>query len=284
MADRIIALVDGSAYSASVCEHAGWIASLTQAEVEVMHVLGRREGGGTGDLSGALRLGARSAILEDMTRLDSQRAHLAKERGRAVLDDARDLIATMTPTPVSTRLLQGDLIDTVSAAQSDARVIVIGKRGEAADFARNHLGSNLERIARSARCPVLVASRSFRPIRSVLVAFDGGASAKRAVAHIAKSPVYEKLPLTLVTVGDVGASLQHQIEDAELTLRAAGRKVVTRTLQGQPETALAGLIADEGFDLLVMGAYGHSRIRSMMIGSTTTEMIRSCKVPVVLFR
>ena len=36
--------------------------------------------------------------------------------------------------------------------------------------------------------------------------------------------------------------------------------------------------------MLVMGAYGRSRIRSLIIGSTTTEMIRSCKVPVVLMR
>ncbi len=32
------------------------------------------------------------------------------------------------------------------------------------------------------------------------------------------------------------------------------------------------------------GAYGHSRIRNLIIGSTTTEMIRSCKIPIVLFR
>ena len=37
-------------------------------------------------------------------------------------------------------------------------------------------------------------------------------------------------------------------------------------------------------NLLVMGAYGHSRIRSLIIGSTTSEMIRSCLVPVMLFR
>jgi nucleotide-binding universal stress UspA family protein len=36
--------------------------------------------------------------------------------------------------------------------------------------------------------------------------------------------------------------------------------------------------------MVVMGAYGHSRIRSLIIGSTTTEMVRSCKVPVVLVR
>ncbi|WP_420851733.1 universal stress protein [Qingshengfaniella alkalisoli] len=35
------------------------------------------------------------------------------------------------------------------------------------------------------------------------------------------------------------------------------------------------MVSEEGFDLLVMGAYGHSRIRSLIIGSTTTAMIQS---------
>jgi len=33
-----------------------------------------------------------------------------------------------------------------------------------------------------------------------------------------------------------------------------------------------------------MGAYGHSRVRSLIIGSTTTEMIRSCRVPILIMR
>ena len=36
--------------------------------------------------------------------------------------------------------------------------------------------------------------------------------------------------------------------------------------------------------MLVMGAYGHSRIRNLIIGSTTTQMIGACKVPIMLFR
>ncbi|MEO6054349.1 MAG: universal stress protein, partial [Chthoniobacterales bacterium] len=36
--------------------------------------------------------------------------------------------------------------------------------------------------------------------------------------------------------------------------------------------------------LLVMGAYGHSRIRQLMVGSTTTAMVRTCQVPVLMFR
>jgi nucleotide-binding universal stress UspA family protein len=34
----------------------------------------------------------------------------------------------------------------------------------------------------------------------------------------------------------------------------------------------------------VRSAYGHSRIRNLIISSTTTEMIRSCKMPVILYR
>lgn len=45
MTSKIIAFVDGSIYSASVCEHAAWVASRTGWPVGILHVLGRREGG-----------------------------------------------------------------------------------------------------------------------------------------------------------------------------------------------------------------------------------------------
>ncbi|MFN3846629.1 MAG: universal stress protein, partial [Paracoccaceae bacterium] len=67
-------------------------------------------------------------------------------------------------------------------------------------------------------------------------------------------------------------------------LKAAGINAETAVIPGQPETALGKLVETEGFDMVVMGAYGHSRIRSLVIGSTTTEMLRSCKVPVLLVR
>jgi hypothetical protein len=46
MTQKIIALVDGSIYSASVCDHAAWVAARTGAAVELLHVLGRREATG----------------------------------------------------------------------------------------------------------------------------------------------------------------------------------------------------------------------------------------------
>ncbi|MFD1194405.1 universal stress protein [Seohaeicola saemankumensis] len=284
MTDKIIALVDGSIYSESVCDHAAWIASRTEAPVELIHVLGRREAPAQHDLSGSIRLGARSQLLEELAALDAQRAKLISHRGRAILDDARAILEKDGVTEITTRLRHGDIVEAVAEVEGDARVILIGKRGEAADFARGHLGSNLERIVRASHKPVFVASRAFRPIRKVLVAYDGGTSAMKAVDHIARSPLFQGLELHVVTVGAPTPEAAKGLADAKALLRAAGLVVDTAILPGQPETALSRLVEEAPFDMLVMGAYGHSRIRSLIIGSTTTAMIRSCKVPVILMR
>lgn len=281
---KIIALVDGSIYSASVCDHAAWISQRTGAPVELTHVLGRREAPNKPDLSGAIRLGARTALLEELAALDAQRAKLISHRGRAILEDARAILDRAGVNDITTRLRHGDIVEAVAEVEGDARVIIIGKRGEAADFAKGHLGSNLERIVRASHKPVFVASRAFRSIAKVLVAYDGGVSAMKAVDHLARSPLFPGLAVHVVTVGSATPEVTKGLADARAMLKAAGIEAETSILPGQPETALGKLVDEAQFDLLVMGAYGHSRIRSLIIGSTTTEMIRSCKVPVVLMR
>jgi nucleotide-binding universal stress UspA family protein len=281
---KIVALVDGSIYSASVCEHAAWISQRTDAPVELIHVLGRREATGKQDFSGALSLGARTALLEELADLDAQRAKLISHRGRAILEDARAILDKAGVNEITTRLRQGDIVEAVAEVEGDARVIMIGKRGEAADFAKGHLGSNLERIVRASHKPVFVASRAFKPISKVLVAYDGGTSAMKAVDHIACSPLFAGLEIHIVTIGTASPEVKKGLEDAKALLKAAGIEAETAVHPGQPDKVLTKLVDDAQFDLLVMGAYGHSRIRSLIIGSTTTEMIRSCKVPVVLMR
>ncbi|SIT86330.1 Nucleotide-binding universal stress protein, UspA family [Yoonia rosea] len=284
MTDKIIALVDGSIYSESVCHHAAWIAQKTQAPVELIHVLGRREAQDKADLSGAIRLGARTKLMEELAALDAQRAKLVSHRGRAILEDAQAIVDQDGVSDITTRLRHGDLVEAIGAVEGEARVIIIGKRGEAADFAKGHLGSNLERIVRAAHRPVFVASRAFNPIQSVLVAYDGGGSAMKAVDHIARSPLFADLAVTVVTVGAETPDAKKGLADAKALLGAAGIVAETRIVPGQPETELGKMVEAEGFGMVVMGAYGHSRIRSLVIGSTTTEMVRSCKVPVVLMR
>ncbi|TCP40861.1 universal stress protein [Rhodovulum marinum] len=284
MSGILMALVDGSAYSESVCHHAAWIARRTGAQVKLYHVLDPRRTPGRRDLSGSIKLGARSKLMEQLSALDEQHAKLAQAQGRAILEDAKALIEADGVDEVITRLRNDDIVATVEAKEAIADMIVIGKRGEAAGNAAAHLGSNFERIVRASHKPVFVANRAFRPIERVLIAYDGGVSSMKAVDYVARDPLFAGLKVTVATAGQGTAELRKALENARATLQAGGHEAEIKVLKGAPEKALAQMVEGGTVDLLVMGAYGHSRIRTMVIGSTTTEMIRSCKVPVVLMR
>ncbi len=282
---KTVAVIDGSAYSASVCEHAAWVANRANNDVDIVHVLGRRNASSEpANLSGSIGLGARSALLAELAELDAQKARLAQKRGRAILIDAEELVSQRGVKNIHTRLRNGEIVETVQELEAEANLIVMGKRGEAADFDSLHLGSNLERVIRSTHTPVLVAARRFQPITKVLLAFDGGPSSLKAVEYFSASKHYNDLACHLLHVGTESTQRTRQLEGAIAMLKNGGYQVSGETMPGQPETVIAEQVEANDYELVIMGAYGHSRIRNMIIGSTTTEMIRSCKVPVLLFR
>jgi nucleotide-binding universal stress UspA family protein len=281
---KLIAMIDGSIYSQSVCDHAAWVAVRTAAAIEILHVLGRRDvASAPADLSGSLDADARDLLLQELASLDEQKAKLSQKRGRLILEQAKQSLQKAGVSDVQTKLRHGDIVETVQEFETGADLIIIGKRGEAADFAKLHLGSNLERIVRTSRTPVLVASRAFRPINRFLIAFDGGPSVTKAIQHIAKGALFRGIECRLLMVGKETIDTRAHLEDAATLLRSNGYAVQTAIEPGQPDSVISTKVEQDSIDLLVMGAYGHSRIRSLIIGSTTTEMIRSCKVPVLLF-
>ena len=280
---NVTALIDASAYAPSVCEHAVWAASRLGLPVELVHVLVRKAAH-SADYSGSIALGARTALLSELARLDEERARVAQEHGRALLDDAEVLVRERGVAAVSSRLRHGEVVEAVTGIEAGAELIVVGKRGEAADFQTLHLGSNLERLARSVSRPLLVAARSFRPVEKVLVAFDGGPSVVKAVDYIARSPLFSGLHIHLLMAGEPDTARKASLTAAEEKLKTAGFDVLSGIAAGEPEAVIASTVEHNGIGLLVMGAYGHSRLRSLIIGSTTTQMLRSCKVPVLLFR
>lgn len=283
MTSIILALVDGSAYSKSVCDHAAWAAARMDAGVDLLHVLAR-PGSRNSDLSGSITLGARTALLDELSTLDEQRSKLLQQKGRAILDDARAIIEAAGQKVVGAHLRQGEFVETVIEQEGPASMIMIGKRGEEADFASLRLGAHLERFIRASHKPVFVASRAFKPIDCVIVAYDGGASSQRLVDHIARNPLFTGLSIDVVTVGQRNRETEKSLEDAKAILEGVGLTVETSIIAGQPEAVLGQRVEENGACLVAMGAYGHSRIRSFVLGSTTSEMLRSCKAPVVLMR
>ncbi len=281
---KILALIDGSIYAQSVCDLAAWAANRVSAPVEILHVLGRRETASAPvDLSGNLDADERDELLSELATLDEQRAKLGLRRGRLLLDEAKTRLQAAGAASVSTKLRHGDLVETVEEFEAGADLLVIGKRGEAADFAKGHLGANLERVVRSSRKPILVAARAFRPINRFLIAYDGGTSANKALVHVIRDPLLRGLEREIVTAGSAG-QMRSRLDAAAARLRDAGLNISATLAPGHAEDVIGTRVEMGGIDLLVMGAYGHGRIRSLVVGSTTTAMVQRCKIPVLMFR
>lgn len=290
---QILACTDGSAYAESILDHAAWAAArMGGATVRVLHVLDRgaaqapmeARAEARVDRSGTGGANTSEALLQELVDLDAARGKVALRRARVLLAAAEERLKAAGVEQISTVQRHGSLVDTVVEFEAEAAPLVVGKRGEAADFAVGHLGANLERVLRASIRPVLVASRAFKPINRFAIALDGGKAARKAVAYAAQTASLAGLEGHLVTVATDAAAGQALLDDAAAELADSGKPVRTTLLAGEPEAAIAGFVAQAGIDLVVMGAYGHGRIRNLILGSTTTALLRACRIPVLVFR
>jgi nucleotide-binding universal stress UspA family protein len=283
---NILACTDGSTYSTSVYDHAAWAArQMGNASIHVLHMLNpHHKEPQKLNYSGSMGVGARTALLNELVEVEAAKAKIAQKRGQAILEDATTHLKESGVSQVVTEQRHGKLSDEIANYEHDADLIVIGKRGNNADFEKGHLGSNLERVVRSCERPVLVASRAFDKMENFVLAFDGGVSSKKAVQYVVDHPLLQGMHCYLLYVGAGKAKVEAALAEAESKLKEKGLKVSVEQRDGEPEKVIGDIVAQDHINLLVMGAYGHSSIRQMIVGSTTTEMVRTVKIPVLLFR
>ena len=146
-----------------------------------------------------------------------------------------------------------------------------------------HLGRNLERAIRASHKPVLIASDTCRPIRRYLLAWDGGKSTGAAINYLVQSPLLAEAEGEVLMVGREVETDRVRLGDAVRHLESAGLRVTAGIREGEPEQVIVDTVERDGIDLLVMGAYGHARIRQLMIGSTTTEVMQRCAASMLVF-
>lgn len=287
MSDKILACIDRRGNTDAVIDWAAWAALRLAAPVEFLHVLERHpEQAASADLSGTIGLGAKEALLRQLSDEDARRSLAQREAGRELLAHARARAAAAGASRLDARLRHGDFIATAIELQAEAGLFVLGEHhhgGSAA--ARLRQDHHLEQVIRGVATPVLVATTdAFAAPERVLLAFDGSAQARKTLAAAAGHPLLAGLPVQVVRVGADTAAARRQLADAGATLAAAGISAETRLLAGDPQQVLPALAKTGSPALLVMGAYGHSRLSELLRGSTTTTLLRLSDVPALILR
>ncbi len=281
--NKVLACVDRSRFADTVADYAAWAARRMQAPLEFLHVIDRQPPPAAGqDHSGAIGLNAQENLLQRLCAVDEHHARAAREAGREFLNRLRGRALAAGAEPVDVRQRHGALEETLQEQQSGVRLFVLGRRGASAEHTQRDLGRNLEWVVRAVQRPILAVTDGYTEPRRVLFAFDGTGVTRRGVDMIARSPLLRGLPIHLLMAG--GSPTDKPLEQARQTLLDAGFDVTAATRSGDPETVIASTVKEEGYDLLVMGAYSHSPWRKLFLGSKTADLLRAATVPTLLLR
>ena len=101
---------------------------------------------------------------------------------------------------------------------------------------------------------------------------------------VAASPLFKALPVHLLMSGKPSSEAAKQLDWAQGVLTAAGFQSTPHLLPGDTERVIASTVSEHAMDVLIMGAYTHSSLRSLLFGSRTSELLRSSKIPTLLLR
>ena len=280
MIKSILACTDGSPHGDVACEYAMYLTRQLGARLLGLHVLDSRmlEGPLMADISGWIGAQPYGAQLQQFRELMEEKGNTIIRAFNSRCDEAgikAEAVVKMGHPP-----------KVILEEEARAELVVMGQKGEHAEWIGDMSGSIVERVVRQSVKPCLVTPDTFRPISRILAAYDGSAHASQALHEATELAQAIKAELVLLTVTENGDAKRADdiSKDACDMVKAHGLQALNLVVKGKPSTAILENARDERCDLIVVGAYGHSRIREMIVGSTTAQIITKSTVPVMLVR
>ena len=277
----IKACIDGSSITESIVDTAAWASKMLDAPLRLLHVLEKAATPIT-DRSGAIGPGSASHLLDELTELDEKRGKLAMELGKHMLASAEQRARDAGVTDVSAQQRHGDLLDALLTCEPQTSLFVIGRKGADHENQVKSLGAQLESLVRAIHTPTLVAVGEFSPPASFMIAYDGSATADKAIAGIAITDVLKSMTGHVVMIGADNEQNQQSLQRASALLTSSGHDVQSHLRQGHVVESLTAFRDEHSIGLTVMGAYGHSRLREIILGGVTRKLLRQMTVPVFI--
>lgn len=281
---KIITCIDGSVMTSAIVEAGKWAANKLAKPLCFLHTIEKTHQHGADDYTGAIGLGARSSLLEEMTKLDEQKSKLALQFGTELLESVVSEAHSTGIKTVEAIQRHGDIVETLIEFESETRLIVIGRKGVGHDNDFNAIGSHLETLLRKISQPVFIVPEEFSAPTSFMIAYDGRESAERALQKVLDGGLLHGIDCHLVAIKNNEVDLKTKFDNAAAQLVERGLNVTTAFLEGNINEELVKYQVANNIDLLVMGAFGHSRLRQFFVGSNTLKMLGKTNIPLIVLR
>jgi nucleotide-binding universal stress UspA family protein len=200
--------------------------------------------------------------------------------------NAFEAFSKRNPTAAATlKEIEGDPIGDTTRAARYADLVVFGRAPKPSELAALDIGSVLVACGR----PVVLASEKPEDVigATIVVAWKETAEAARAVT--AAMPLLSRAKRVVVlTVEETTPPANEEGPPGDRLARklaAHGIAVEARNVLPGKRVASDALLAashEAGADLLVMGAYSHSRFRELVFGGFTRQILQTCNLPVLM--
>lgn len=275
MIKRILVPTDGSEQAAVGVRYAISMAKRHEAQVLGLYVVDIKllEGPFLRDISASLGTAP-------FVNYQGNIANLLEKRGEAALGVLRSLCEEER-IPCEAKQVTGTVAHSIAMESELADAIVIGRAGEHHAWLEGLLGSTTEAVIRRAACPVLVTDRGEATLTRVVTAYDGSSNARKALHLAAELCTRWSVPLELLIVHENGEALTKEANEY-LDAYEVDKTVSVRL--GDGSETIVEFTNEIGADLLVMGAFGHSKVRALVVGSTTAYAVHNAPCPVLLTR
>lgn len=285
MSKKIIACVDGSILSEAVCDFGAFFSKTLGLSLELLSVVEHLHVSAQTDLSGNIGLGSRDDLLESLIDEDKSESKKAIVEGREMLSRLHERALSQEAKAVKIVQKHGELYENVQAQKEEIRLLILGLRGKDHESNVHAIGSQVEELIRTLNVPILLVNEAFFEPRKILIAYDGSPSSKKAIDMVVKEPLFNHVERHIVNVHKDKALSSFMLEEATHILETLSFSTLyTASLQGEPIKELLNYQKEKSIDLIVMGAFSHSRIRDALFGSFTSKMILSTPKPLLLLR
>ncbi len=284
--NNVLACIDGSSLTEAVCDYSSWVSQQIDAPLKLLHTINHHhETSVTSNYSGNIGLGSQEHIMEEITNLEQQQSKLKMQQGKIMLEAAKVRVQENGINDPLCTQRHGGLIETLIELEDHIRVLVLGLRGQVHDNQTHQIGAKIEAIIRSLHRPILIVNGKFKKPERIMVAYDGSAVAEKAIDMVASSLLLKGLVCHLVCVNKNQDTAAKLLKQASNKLKTSDSfEVITAKLKGKAENELCDYQQQQDIDLTIMGAFSHTRMHDMLLGSFTHKMLLNTNKPLLLLR
>lgn len=279
MIKSILLAVDGSNYTEAILKYGIDFARKTDSHLRVLTVIDIRI------FEWAVAIGVEGfAPIIPSTTYQEESQKILEDKAEKVLDRAGKVLKK---AEVSFELekVSGSPVEIICDRAKLADLIIMGSRGEFGSWRDKMLGATLEATTRLCIKPVMVTEKDYKQITSILVSYDGSANSNKALPWAGYLAQQLGVSLTVLTVTSDQESANATLKEATDYLASYKlKKINTIIKSGDAEKKIVEACKEIKADLIMMGSYGHSRIREAILGSTTVQVMRISPVPVLMIK